>query len=156
MECLGVWRLLEVSLAAGQIRDPIRASLMRKRSLTPRENEEGRTCQGKKGSRERKGREKTLHEPRNLISQSVSFFHRGKQEIASSNSHNCPNFDYEWAKKQLCSFCVREWDYGDVFLVLWEAREGQALLLSHWQGLWYQVWESTLQPGMPPGSQALC
>lgn len=42
MECLRFQRLLEISLAAGQICDPIRASLMRKCSLTQRENKEGR------------------------------------------------------------------------------------------------------------------
>lgn len=42
MECLGFWRLLEISLAAGQMCDPIRASLMRKCSLTQKENENGK------------------------------------------------------------------------------------------------------------------
>lgn len=58
MECLGFQRLLEISLAAGQISDPIRASLMRKCSLTRRENEDG-----KKEKEKKKGKKK-IHEPR--------------------------------------------------------------------------------------------
>lgn len=74
MECLGFQRLLEISLAAGQICDPIRASLMRKCSLTQRENKEGRGehVNGKREvEREKEGGGK-LQEPRKLIYQSLS------------------------------------------------------------------------------------
>lgn len=64
MECLGFQRLLEISLAAGQICDPIRASLMKKCSLTQRENEDGRgeNVKGKGYREKRKGEKNSLNQ----------------------------------------------------------------------------------------------
>lgn len=82
MECLGFQRLLEFSLAAGQICDPIRASLMRKCSLTQRENEyrRGEHVRGKREV-ERTGRGKTYLNKE--FSCTTLCLHRGRQEVAS-------------------------------------------------------------------------
>lgn len=105
MECLGFQRLLEFSLAAGQICDPIRASLMRKCSLTQRENEYGRR-EHVKGKREvkRTGKGKNLHEPRILMYHTLPL-HRGRQQIASKTHKNAQTLIMNEEEAVLLSLC---------------------------------------------------
>lgn len=118
MECLGFQRLLEISLAAGQIYDPIRASLMRMCSLTQIENEDERGEHVKKKREgERESERKNLPWTKEFnLPESVFSFHRERQEMASNKPHNCPHFDYEGARSS--SALSVYWDRGGAFPVL--------------------------------------
>lgn len=166
MECLGFQRLLEISLAASQICDPIRASLMKKCSLTQRENEAGRGehVKWKREVEREKERKKPPWTNKFNLLESASSFQRGRQEIASNNSHSCPNSDYEWARSSFALSIQGNGVTGMPFQC--SERPGKATHccfptgrthgIKYMKALGSQALKKKTNNKQPPGSQALC